>query len=564
MVSPWLPSCSAPEAVTCTIPPPESGPLSCWRPPAASASAQPARSIAAAVVFSRVTNSWPRSVPTGSGRAATISTSPAATCPGPVPPPPAGGSGLMMKSSGHTVSWIWEPVPYDVVQVAPLQLLQQEQLVIAVHWIGPQPGVKTIKVREPRGQIGDDTAKQLGPDDQLLQAVEVGDGGRAIRVGDRAGPQPHWRLGVPGRLRHRGQMGAKVGGQGGIKRRVGMAGGQQPGVDRLVDQGLVNEYGGAVGALVVAGIDEGDQAAVGVDPVRQHMATKCVLVGGLDLVGQVIEEDHVGEAELGQQRIAGCIGSGQFLVGFLEVGLEGVDGFQADRDAAGVDVGWAAGAAWEGLDQGWGVGEELDGVAVGLGTLAGQVRVADDKASTQQGVWHEGQPPPNSQLVSGNIEHPQAANAPIRMRLTGAEAARRPVDRSRHSLRRRAPSRTIVAARSSAGHIPDRSSRSSASLPSRSDAAGTSSPLVFERLLRTVDPEKPHRPRAIELQTNRIAVGNRLVERLNRAVRFPSDTHDGAWASVGQRKESFSHVSLEVKRQTSNGDRHVEAGGGFP
>jgi len=47
------------------------------------------------VVLSRVTSSWPRSAPTGSGRAATISTSPAVTCPGPVLPPPGiGGLGL--------------------------------------------------------------------------------------------------------------------------------------------------------------------------------------------------------------------------------------------------------------------------------------------------------------------------------------------------------------------------------------------------------------------------------------------------------------------------------------
>jgi hypothetical protein len=59
------------------------------------------------------------------------------------------------------------------------------------------------------------------------------------------------------------------------------------------------------------------------------------LVGRLDLVGQVVEEDHVGEAELDQQRIPGRIRPGQLLIGFLEVGLQSVDGFQAHRDPAG-------------------------------------------------------------------------------------------------------------------------------------------------------------------------------------------------------------------------------------
>ena len=38
-MSPWLPSCSAPAAVTCTTPPPATVPIRFWRPPAASTSA---------------------------------------------------------------------------------------------------------------------------------------------------------------------------------------------------------------------------------------------------------------------------------------------------------------------------------------------------------------------------------------------------------------------------------------------------------------------------------------------------------------------------------------------
>jgi hypothetical protein len=108
-----------------------------------------------------------------------------------------------------------------------------------------------------------------------------------------------------------------------------MPGRQQHGVERLVDQGFIDEHGPAVGPGMVAGIDKGDQPAVGIDPVRQDMAAQGVLVGRLDLVGQVVEEPDVGEAEQAEQLVAGGIRPGQLLVGFLEVGLEGVDGFQA-------------------------------------------------------------------------------------------------------------------------------------------------------------------------------------------------------------------------------------------
>jgi hypothetical protein len=131
------------------------------------------------------------------------------------------------------------------------------------------------------------------------------------------------------------------------------------------------------------------------------MAPQGVLIGRLHLVGQIIEEPDVGEAEPAEQLVPGGIGPGQFLVGFLEVGLQRIDGFQADRDAAGVNVGRDPRAARDRLDQRRGIGKELDGVAVGLGTLPGQVGIADHKAPTQQGVRHMGPTSPSSQPVQG-------------------------------------------------------------------------------------------------------------------------------------------------------------------
>jgi hypothetical protein len=155
------------------------------------------------------------------------------------------------------------------------------------------------------------------------------------------------------------------------------------------------------------------------------MAAQGVLVGRLDLVGQVVEVPDVGEAEPAQQLVAGGVGAGELLVGFLEVGLEGVDGFQAGRDAAGVDVGWDAGAAWEGLDQCWGVGAELDGVAVGFGALAGQVGIADDKAPTQQGVRHRGLNLPKFTGCSREHRTPTAGKRPnLEARPRGREPSR--------------------------------------------------------------------------------------------------------------------------------------------
>jgi hypothetical protein len=70
------------------------------------------------------------------------------------------------------------------------------------------------------------------------------------------------------------------------------------------------------------------------------MPAQRVLVGCLDLVGQVGEELHAGEPEQAQQLVAGGVGAGELLVGLGEVGFQRVDRFQAHRDPAGVEVGW--------------------------------------------------------------------------------------------------------------------------------------------------------------------------------------------------------------------------------
>jgi hypothetical protein len=70
-----------------------------------------------------------------------------------------------------------------------------------------------------------------------------------------------------------------------------------------------------------------------------------VLVGGLDLVGLVGKEPHIGEAELAQHLVACRVGAGQFLVRLAEVGLQRVDGLEPDRHPARCEVGWSPGPA---------------------------------------------------------------------------------------------------------------------------------------------------------------------------------------------------------------------------
>jgi hypothetical protein len=70
-------------------------------------------------------------------------------------------------------------------------LVEHKQLIITVDRVGLQPGVEAVEVGEPARQVGHQAAKQLGPDDQLRQGAEVGDGARAVGVSGRLRPQPY-------------------------------------------------------------------------------------------------------------------------------------------------------------------------------------------------------------------------------------------------------------------------------------------------------------------------------------------------------------------------------------
>ena len=73
------------------------------------------------------------------------------------------------------------------------------------------------------------------------------------------------------------------------------------------------------------------------------------------LFGCVGEERHAGEPELGEQRVPGGGGAGEFLVVVVEVGFQRVDRFQPDRDPAGVDLRRPPRTPRQGVHQGGGV-----------------------------------------------------------------------------------------------------------------------------------------------------------------------------------------------------------------
>ncbi|HEY5116548.1 MAG TPA: hypothetical protein VIJ00_13580 [Nakamurella sp.] len=217
------------------------------------------------------------------------------------------------------------------------------------------------------GEVGDDAAEQSGPDHQLLQRSQIRD--RRCTVGVGGGPRPDPGAGGAGRPRGVGEVGAEVRGQGVVERRVGESGGQQGGVDGGGDPRVVQEHLRTVGFGRIAGVDEPDHPAVGVDAVGQHITADGVLVGVLDVVRGVGEERDAGEPELGEQRLAGGVGAGEFLVVVVEVGFQRVDRFQPDRDPAGVDLRRPTRTPREGVHQGGGVRCELHRVPVGLRSL---------------------------------------------------------------------------------------------------------------------------------------------------------------------------------------------------
>lgn len=124
------------------------------------------------------------------------------------------------------------------------------------------------------------------------------------------------------------------------------------------------------------------------------MAPEAVRVCGLHPVGQVGEERHVGEAELGEHLVARRVGANQLLVGLTKVRLEAVDRLQPHRDPASAEGGGLARDPGQRLDQRWIVGGELDGVAIGLGSPKGQIGVADHEFAPDQPVAHAASNPP--------------------------------------------------------------------------------------------------------------------------------------------------------------------------
>jgi len=103
---------------------------------------------------------------------------------------------------------------------------------------------------------------------------------------------------------------------------------------------------------------------------------------------------------MGEQRVPGCGGAGEFLVVVVEVRFQRVDRFQPDRDPAGVDLRRPPGAPGQGVHLGGGVRLELHRVPVGLGALPWQVRVSDGERPAQHRVSH--------------CPHPQKRNDPTR------------------------------------------------------------------------------------------------------------------------------------------------------
>ncbi len=338
-MSPLLPSCRPEPRPTCLTVPPSSVPLRPWVPPAASTSFQPVRSTAAAVVLSRVSSSCPRSVPTRVGEC------------GDDEHVSGGGRGRLGRGSGqrriradHEVLGPGGQLDLvargadDVVQVAALELVrvEQEQLVVPVHRVDPQPGVETVEVGGAGGQEGHQPAEQLRPDHQLLGGGEVDDRGGAVRVGRR--PRPDARPGGPAGAGDLAQVGPQRGRQRRVEGRIRQARFQQDRVHRPVELRVVQEHCGAVGSGGFVRVDEADQPPVRVDPVGQHVPAELVLVSRAHLVGQVVEERHVGEPEPAQQLVAGRVRTGQLLVRLGEVGLQRVDGLQPYRDPPRIQV----------------------------------------------------------------------------------------------------------------------------------------------------------------------------------------------------------------------------------
>ena len=109
-----------------------------------------------------------------------------------------------------------------------------------------------------------------------------------------------------------------------------------------------------------------------------------VLVGGLDVVRGVGEGRDAVEPEMGEQRLAGGGGAGEFLVVVVEVGFQRVDGFQSHRDPAGVDLRGAGRSGGEGCPPGPGCPVGISLSPSGCGPCRGRsgYRMTNDPRST--------------------------------------------------------------------------------------------------------------------------------------------------------------------------------------
>lgn len=89
-----------------------------------------------------------------------------------------------------------------------------------------------------------------------------------------------------------------------------------------------------------------------------------------------------------QDRVTGGIRTDKFLMRLAEMGLQGVDRFEPDRDPTGIDIRCLTRWTRQRFDQRRCIWAELDRVAVRLWTLTRQVRIPDHKRTTQQHVTH--------------------------------------------------------------------------------------------------------------------------------------------------------------------------------
>ena len=265
----------------------------------------------------------------------------------------------------------------------------QQQAVVSVAGVLAQPGVEGVKVGVAGLEVGRDAAKELGPENAVLQGVDAvqrdaGAHGRRLR--------PEAEPVVACVTNAAAQVLAQFGWQAEVEGAIGVALVQHEGVEAGVEHVRLHENARAIDGGVLAGIHKGDASAVGVEPHGQDVAAHRVGLDGFDFVGVGVEVFDGTEADACHERVAGGERERQVLVEFgvfdVKVRLQRVDAFEADAGDAGlVEAGHAVGSG-QALDQLRIVGLELDGVAIGLGAAERDVRVVDVKTAFDERVGH--------------------------------------------------------------------------------------------------------------------------------------------------------------------------------